>query len=82
MGNRIVDGDSVYRIASTSKLITVFLLLLRAGESIFNDKVIEYLPELKGEAHWDDITIGSLAGYLGGITSECKCSDLRVRSGR
>lgn len=70
LGGRMIDGDSVYRIASTSKLITVYLLLLEAGETIFNDKVTKYLPELTGAAHWNDITVGSLAGYLGGITAE------------
>lgn len=72
LGNRTIDGDSVYRIASTSKLITVYLLLLGAGETIFSEKVTKYIPELEGAAYWDDITIGSLAGYLGDITAECK----------
>ncbi|KAK7710790.1 hypothetical protein SLS64_005695 [Diaporthe eres] len=70
LGNRTIDGDSVYRIASASKLITVYLLLLEAGEGIFSEKVTKYLPELQGAAHWDDITIGSLAGYVGDITAE------------
>lgn len=76
LGNRTIDGDSVYRIASTSKLITVYLLLLEAGETIFSEKVTKYIPELEGAAFWDDITVGSLAGYLGGITAECKRSSL------
>jgi CubicO group peptidase (beta-lactamase class C family) len=70
VGNRTVDGDSIYRIASVSKLFTVYLLLLNAGGTIFSDKVTKYLPELGGEAHWDEITIGTLAGYLGGITAD------------
>ncbi|KAF3036159.1 hypothetical protein E8E12_003041 [Didymella heteroderae] len=70
LGNRAIDGDSVYRIASTSKLITVYLLLIQAGPAIFSDRVIEYLPELAGAVHWDDITVGSLAGYLADITAE------------
>ncbi|POS77586.1 hypothetical protein DHEL01_v204024 [Diaporthe helianthi] len=70
LGDRPIDGDSVYRIASTSKLITVYLLLIEAGESIFSEKVTKYLPELEGSANWDDITIGSLAGYLAGVTAE------------
>lgn len=74
LGDRPIDGDSVYRIASTSKLITIYLLLIEAGDSIFNEKLTKYLPEFKGAAYWDDITIGSLAGYVAGITAECKCS--------
>ncbi|KAG6356379.1 hypothetical protein INS49_015767 [Diaporthe citri] len=37
--DQTIDGDSVYRIASASKLITVYLLLLEAGEGI-----LTYLP--------------------------------------
>ncbi|KAI8940804.1 hypothetical protein NX059_002067 [Plenodomus lindquistii] len=70
LGNRKIDGDSVYRIASVSKLLTVYLLLLEGGATIFNEKVTKYLPELEAVANWNDITIGSLAGYLGGITAE------------
>lgn len=77
LGNRTIDGDSVYRIASASKLITVYLLLLEAGEGIFSEKVTKYLPELQGAAHWDDITIGSLAGYVGDITAEREDSQSR-----
>lgn len=73
LGNRTIDGDSVYRIASASKLITMYLLLIEAGEAILGDKVTKYIPELSGAAYWDDITVGSLAGYLGDITAECKC---------
>ncbi|KAL1641978.1 hypothetical protein SLS61_009905 [Didymella pomorum] len=70
LGNRTIDGDSVYRIASTSKLIAVYLLLIQAGPSVFSDKVVKYLPELAGAAHWNDITVGSLAGYLADIAAE------------
>ncbi|KAF2024499.1 beta-lactamase/transpeptidase-like protein [Setomelanomma holmii] len=65
-----VDGDSIYRIASTTKLLTVCLLLLQAGDGILGDPVTKYLPELAGHGHWDDITIGALAGYTAGIVSE------------
>lgn len=72
LGDRPIDGDSVYRIASTSKLITIYLLLIEAGDSIFSEKVTKYLPEFEGAGYWDDITIGSLAGHVAGITAECK----------
>lgn len=73
VGNRTVDGDSIYRIASTTKLFTVYLLLLKVGDGIFNDPVPKYLPELAGIQNWDEITVGALAGYMGGIVSECMC---------
>jgi CubicO group peptidase (beta-lactamase class C family) len=65
-----VNGDSIYGIASTTKLITVYLLLLKAGDGIFNDHVTKYLPELSGKGHWDEITVGTLAGYMGGTVSD------------
>jgi hypothetical protein len=65
-----VNGDSIYGIASTTKLITVYMLLLQAGDGIFNDHVTKYLPELSGQGHWDEITVGALAGYVGGIVAD------------
>ncbi|KAJ8109047.1 hypothetical protein OPT61_g7739 [Boeremia exigua] len=70
LGNQTVDGDSVYRIASTTKLITVYLLLIAAGPEVLHDKVTKYLPELAGEAYWDDMSVGSLSNYLAGVASE------------
>lgn len=78
LSSRPVDGDSVYRIGSVSKLITVYLLLLQAGNEIFGEKVTKYLPELAGAAYWDEITVGSLAGFLSDTTAESKSpQDLR-----
>jgi CubicO group peptidase (beta-lactamase class C family) len=65
-----VDGDSIFGIGSTTKLITVYLLLLGAGYSIFGEPVTKYLPELAGKGDWDDITVGALAGFVGGTVSE------------
>jgi CubicO group peptidase (beta-lactamase class C family) len=78
-GNSTVNGNSIYRIASTTKLVTVYLLLLQAGDAIFNDPVVKYLPELKGKGEWDDITVGALAGYMGGIVGEGEFN-VRLRS--
>ncbi|KAI7777762.1 hypothetical protein LA080_003110 [Diaporthe eres] len=50
--------------------VNLYLLLLEAGEGIFSEKVTKYLPELQGAAHWDNITVGSLVGYVGDITAE------------
>jgi CubicO group peptidase (beta-lactamase class C family) len=73
-----VDGNSIYGIASTTKLITVYLLLLKAGDGIFNDHVTKYLPELSGKGYWDEITVGALAGYMGGTVSD---GEWRLNSG-
>lgn len=78
-GNSTVNGNSIYRIASTTKLLTVYLLLLQAGDGIFNDPVVKHVPELEGKGEWDDITVGALAGYMGGIVGEGEFN-IRLRS--
>jgi CubicO group peptidase (beta-lactamase class C family) len=72
VGNRTINGDSIYRIASTTKIFTVYLLLLQVGDGIFADPVTKYLPELKGRGDWDDVSVGALAGYISGVTAEGK----------
>ncbi|KAJ4301250.1 hypothetical protein N0V90_003341 [Kalmusia sp. IMI 367209] len=69
--NYEIDGDAVYRIASAGKLYTVYLLLIVAGDAVFAESVTKYLPELAGVAHWDEVTVGALAGYIGGVSAEC-----------
>ena len=70
VGNSSLNGDSIYRIASTTKLITVYLLLLAAGDGILHESVTKWLPELTVKGYWDEITVGALAGYLAGVVSD------------
>lgn len=69
-----IDGDSVYRIASVSKLYAVYILLVVAGDRVFGDMVVDYLPELRGVPGWDEISVGALAGQAGGVVADCKSS--------
>lgn len=81
-----VDGDTVYRVGSVSKVFTV-LGVLRTGIR-FDDPVTSYLPELRGlgaadgvhddisAVAWDDITIGALASHMSGIGLDCTCSSI------
>ena len=67
-----VTGDTVFRIASCSKVFTVYAVLLEAGIQL-DDPITKYLPELaKGDGEtmpvkWEEITIRSLASQLSGI---------------
>jgi CubicO group peptidase (beta-lactamase class C family) len=52
-GARAVDGDSVYRIGSVTKAVTVFALLRQLqqdGKLAWDDPVTKYLPELAAAA--------------------------------
>lgn len=67
-GTKSVNGNSQYRIASISKVITD-LLMLRLGVDL-NDKITKYVPDLakgKGGIHWDEITLRDLGSHLSGI---------------
>ncbi|KAK8872864.1 Beta-lactamase 2 [Apiospora arundinis] len=81
-GTHKVDADTVYRIASISKLYTVLGVLLLDGVRM-DDPVTKYLPQLRnlkrepGEPvneittpDWDEITLGSLASHQSGIGSD------------
>ncbi|KAJ3549798.1 hypothetical protein NM208_g322 [Fusarium decemcellulare] len=76
-----VDSDTVFRIASLSKVFPV-LAILKLNKVSMDDKVTKYLPELRAlnkqaraqnaiwTIDWDDITIRALASHLGGIPAD------------
>ncbi|KAF2211204.1 hypothetical protein CERZMDRAFT_43776 [Cercospora zeae-maydis SCOH1-5] len=84
-GARSADSDSIYRIASISKVLTVYLWMINAGERRWNDPITDYLPELGqydrskydyAVPQWDEITVGDLASYLAGVAREYGLNDL------
>ncbi|KAF2465002.1 beta-lactamase/transpeptidase-like protein [Lindgomyces ingoldianus] len=76
-GVQKLDGDSIFRIGSISKLITVYLILTELGDSIWSDPVTKHIPELRNRTkslgdsvnyvNWDQITMGALAGHVAGL---------------
>ncbi|KAM5370630.1 hypothetical protein ACJZ2D_008456 [Fusarium nematophilum] len=80
-GVQEVDSDSVFRLASLSKLFPV-LALLKLNKVNMDDPITKYLPELRAlkkqaraqnaiwVVDWDDITIGALASHLAGIPAD------------
>lgn len=73
-----VDSNTIYRVGSVSKLWTVYLYLLAAGDQTWNDPITKFIPELHGIAQtqgfdptsdvdWESITVGALASHLAGI---------------
>jgi CubicO group peptidase (beta-lactamase class C family) len=81
-GTHKVDGDTVFTIASVSKVFTVLGLLLLGDEINFSDPITKYVPELyrlKAEQRvqnrvttidWDLISIDALASQLGGVGND------------
>jgi CubicO group peptidase (beta-lactamase class C family) len=74
VGNKTLNGDSIYRIASVTKFITVYMLLIVGGDKVMSEPVTKYLPELAIRGYYDDMTVGSLAGYVAGVLSDGKYS--------
>ncbi|EHA49675.1 beta-lactamase [Pyricularia oryzae 70-15] len=80
-GVQQVDGKSVYRIASVTKVFAVLAVLLLDGVSL-DDPITKYFPEfeklneqpeVKDEltlVDWDEITLGALASHLAGIKAD------------
>ena len=45
-GTHKVDGDSIYRIASVSKLFTVYAGMIELSSEDWNRPITEFIPEL------------------------------------
>lgn len=74
IGAQAVNGDTIYRIASVTKLFTVLSLLLQEGLDI-EGFVWQHIPELAGLSNFQDITLRMLASHLSGIIRDGKqCS--------
>ncbi|KAL4915402.1 beta-lactamase/transpeptidase-like protein [Aspergillus aurantiobrunneus] len=91
VGVNEVDENTVFRIGSVSKLWTVLLLLLEAGDASFHEPVSKYIPELQDaiddlkentfaneidHVNWQDVTVGELASQLAGLARAYGLHDL------
>lgn len=81
VGTNEVDADSIYRVASITKILTIYLWLIKDGDRRFNDPIAEFIPELKQVKEipqqyvtpdWEEITVGDLAMYLAGAARDCR----------
>jgi CubicO group peptidase (beta-lactamase class C family) len=82
IGARKIDADSVYRIASVSKALTAYLLLICDGEAHLNTAVADILPELARTSYnstlgilidWSQVTVADLMSQLSPLGYNCKC---------
>ncbi|KAK5701461.1 hypothetical protein LTR97_004275 [Elasticomyces elasticus] len=81
LGTREVDGDSIYRSASVTKLITVLTGLLTLTETDWHRSIADIIPEFAdgiGGPHaprWDQITPWLLARQMSGLQAIGTISD-------
>ncbi|KAH7026731.1 beta-lactamase/transpeptidase-like protein [Microdochium trichocladiopsis] len=85
-----VDRDSVFRIASVSKVFSVWTFLMEVGDEHFSDPITKYVPELAAlsdtlesgtvyddidNVRWAEVTLGQLASHLAGIPRDPSQTD-------
>ena len=80
-GVQKIDGDSIFRIGSVSKLVSVYMLLVEVGDRYWDTPIIDIIPELRNRTNsssnpidftkWDGITLGALAGQVAGLSRDC-----------
>jgi CubicO group peptidase (beta-lactamase class C family) len=75
-----VGPDTLYRIASISKVVSVYTTLLEIGDKYWSEPVTNYIPELAKlkvenpvyDIDWSEVTLGALASHMGGIARDCR----------
>jgi hypothetical protein len=67
-----VASDTVFRIASVTKVFTVLAVLLEKGIRM-DDPISKFVPEMKGKK-WEEVTVGMLTSQLSGAPRDRKRS--------
>jgi CubicO group peptidase (beta-lactamase class C family) len=76
----LVGPDTLYRIASISKVVSVYTTLSELGDKYWNEPVTKYIPELAklkvkspvDDIDWSEVTLGALASHMGGVARDCR----------
>ena len=74
-----LDADTLYRIGSVGKFLTIYTFLVKLGWSYWSEPVVKFVPELVGardggpvrSMNWSEITLGSLARQISGLPRDC-----------
>ncbi|KAJ3566853.1 hypothetical protein NPX13_g6978 [Xylaria arbuscula] len=75
-GVQTIDEHTVFRLGSLTKIHSIYLFLINAGDKVWNEPVTNYVPELQALTNrsdpisntaWEQVTIGGLATQMTGI---------------
>jgi CubicO group peptidase (beta-lactamase class C family) len=70
-GVKLVDDNTIFRVASVTKVFTVLAVLLSEDIGIvMENKIGKFVEELNGHGRWKDITVGMLASQMSGAPRE------------
>ncbi|KAF2650051.1 beta-lactamase/transpeptidase-like protein [Lophiostoma macrostomum CBS 122681] len=84
-----LDDDTIYRIGSVTKLLTVYSILAQNGDADFAKPITDYIPELKNvtfkdeidSVRWSEVTVQSLASHMAGLSRQYSLYDLATLGG-
>ncbi|KAK3299865.1 beta-lactamase/transpeptidase-like protein [Chaetomium fimeti] len=79
-----IGPDTVFRLASISKLMSVYTTLAELGDGYWNDPITKHVPELARlkvqnpvyDVDWSEVTLGAIAGHMGGIPRDYALGDV------
>lgn len=86
-GTTKADADSIYRLASITKILTLYLWLIKDGDRRWNDPITDFIPQLAASddteqdyitPDWSEITINDMAMYLAGISRDYGLNDVAL----
>lgn len=78
-GTDKVDGDTVYRVGSVTKLVTALSILQLEDKINLSDPVTKYVPKLTdvsssndslSEVDWESVSIDALLTHMAGVPSD------------
>lgn len=77
-----LNADTLYRIGSIGKVLTVYTFMVKLGSKFWSEPVTNFVPELMDarddgpvrSINWSQITLGSLARQMSGLPRDCMLS--------
>lgn len=89
-GTKSVNSDSVYRLGSIGKVLSVYIFLIQDGDLHWKEPITKYIPELAAAANvtassygvtarWNEITLGQLCSHMSGLPRDCECIVIFVK---
>jgi hypothetical protein len=74
-----LNKDSMFALGDLTQLFTVYTQLTELGDEVWSRSIVDFLPELRNVStidaihavRWEDVTLGSLAGHMAGISRDC-----------
>ena len=84
LGTNKVDANSIYRVGSMTKLLTVYSFLINQGGRLWTSPITDFVPELLdvdnstleslgySTPRWAEIELGDIASQMAGLARDCK----------